>query len=645
MHSPFRKKNLPFFCAALLIAGVFIWAFSGGNNPWPKELVDSNTLFTSITQEIKTLDPGASYFEHEGVILDNLVEMPLEYDYLARPYRLVPMLFEEIPKPIYLDAEGNVISEDAPAEQVHRVEYLCKLKRQVYYQPHPCFGETRREMKAMDFQVALERICDTKTTSPIFSTFSSFLLGMDETSQAIQEAGDPDYRFIPLPCVEILDDYTFKLILKRKYPQVLYWMAMHFFSPIPYEAVVYFREEQSKGRAKGFHNSPIGTGPFYLKEFDPNTRIILERNPNYSGTPSPLSPNAGLSPFLDRLYYFYERETVPGWIKFLNGYYDLSEIPNDSFDNAMSISAEGALGLSPEMQARGISLLTSVRMTTYYYGFNMLDPIVGGLTPEKKKLRQAISIALDTQEEVDLFRSGRGVVAQGLLPPGLPGGDVSREHYNKFVFDWNENENAPVRKSLAEAKRLLAEAGYPNGIGPDGKRLAISYDHSGAGNAGFKSQFLWIKGRFAQLGIDLLDNGTDLNRFRDKILTGNFQMFYKGWVADYPDPENFLFLFHSPNAHALTHGNGSNYTNYQSPEFDELFLKLETMENSPEREALIWKAQEMLQEDAPCVWSFHPTSFTLVQPWLKDIVPHEVGKTFSRFRILDPELRKRSRPK
>ncbi|MBQ7176113.1 MAG: hypothetical protein IJS08_01760, partial [Victivallales bacterium] len=226
------------------------------------------------------------------------------------------------------------------------------------------------------------------------------------------------------------------------------------------------------------------------------------------------------------------------------------------------------------------------------------------------------------------------VAAGSIIPPGVPGGTMDSQYFNKYVFsDWKSTRS---RRSIQEARQLMAEAGYPDGIGADGKRLQLNYDNSSTGGANFKSKFQWLKGRLQMIGIDLIDNGSDLNRFRDKIATGNWQFMRKGWVADYPDPENFLFLFYSKNGHVASKGRGPNYTNYSNPEYDKLFLKLECMENSPEREALIRQANEILMRDAPCIWDSYPVSYTLIQPWLKNFKPNEVGKTFIRFRRKEP---------
>ena len=680
--APGKRKALlaAAICAFLSLLGLLLCL--AGNNPWPGSLSGGNCLFTPVRVSVKTLDPASSYYDHEGSILNNIVEMPFDYHYLKRPYQLVPMLAEELPKPLYFDKAGAPLDDEAPDSLVARVEYTIRLKRGVLYQPHPCFAkdpsgrhlyfeipEARfpsyaspdefpcqgtRELAAEDFKVALARLCDTQLASPIYSTFKSFILGMEECSQAIAAtpAGKLDYRTVPLKGIEVVDNHTFRLILSRKYPQLLYWMAMHFFSPVPWEAIAFYGDSRIAAMGLSLNHYPVGTGAYRMALYEQDSKMLLKRNPNYridlypdEGEPGDgangLLDDAGKPcPFIDEILFFHERESIPGWIKFNLGYYDLMEIPNDMLESITDLASNGNLSLSPEMQEKGIILHSSTRLVSYYYGFNMLDPVYGGYTESARKLRQAIAIAIDSKEYIDIFTNGCGTEAHSFLPPDIPGGGASPDCYNDVIFTWQDN--APRRRPIKEAKRLMAEAGYPGGITPDGTRLTLAYDNSAAGNAGFKSQFLWLKARLDKLGIELIDNGTDLNRFRDKVANGNWQFLRKGWVADYPDAENFLFCFHGPNAHSVNKGRGANYTNYLNPQYDALFKQLESMRDSPQRLALIRQANRLLQNDAPCAWDFHPKSFSLTQPWLKNYKSNEMSKTTFKYRRIDTTARQKA---
>jgi oligopeptide transport system substrate-binding protein len=196
--------------------------------------------------------------------------------------------------------------------------------------------------------------------------------------------------------------------------------------------------------------------------------------------------------------------------------------------------------LTDEMRDKGISLLTSVRASIFYMGFNMLDPVVGGLGEQATKLRQALSIAIDQEEFISIFMNGRGIPATSPLPPGIFGYLDGREGINPVVYDWVDGR--AQRKPLAEAKRLLAEAGWPNGRNAvTGEPLVLNLDTT-TGGMGEKSRLDWLTRQFARLDIQLVVRSTDFNRFQEKIRKGAVQLYYLGWNADYPDPENFLFL-------------------------------------------------------------------------------------------------------
>ena len=168
-----------------------------------------------------------------------------------------------------------------------------------------------------------------------------------------------------------------------------------------------------------------------------------------------------------------EKETIPYWTKFLQGYYDASGIASDSFDQAIQFTGSGGVALTDSMQEKGIQLQTSVATSSFYMGFNMLDATVGGATEQARKLRQAIAIAVDYEEYISIFRNGRGVAAQGVLPPGIYGFAEDKAGINPYVYDWIDGKaSAPAhapylhpvgkaqRKKIDAARQLMTEAGY-----------------------------------------------------------------------------------------------------------------------------------------------------------------------------------------
>lgn len=695
-------RTLPILITALVLTlMLFGMLLLCSNNPWPAAMAGSNTYYTFFQAEFKTFDPAVSFYQHESDITLQIYESPLCYHYLKRPYELEPSLLQEIPAAVYYDKKGlRMDSDDPPADQVGRVEYVGTLKKGILYQPHPCFAKNSdgsamyrdmtsdllpeaaspnqfpvkgtRELRAEDIGVQLRRICDMRLASPVYSTFNSFILGMETCSDSIREAVaaeesrargagvnvdyypvNVNYAAIPFAGFEVLDNYTFKVVLKRKYPQLIFWMTMQFFSPIPQEALDFYSQPELIDRQIVLKNYPVGTGAFMIDECKPQQRITMLKNPNYKhgfypveGAPG--DKEAGLLvdagkplPFIDRIVMASERETVPAWMKFLQGYYDNSGIPPDAFDNAVSMGTGGDMNLSDDMATHGITLHTAIAPSIFYFAFNMDDPVVGGYSEEQCKLRQAISIVLDYNEYLEIFLNGRGKSAQSLLPPGFYGSKEGKESVNPFTDMWDPVRKQPVRQGLDKARQLMAEAGYPSGFGSDGKRLVVYHDHALGGRSEFKAQLTWMRQKLAKLGIDLQERPSDLNRYRDKCNTGHWATSMTGWVGDYPDPENFFFLFDGNACKRINQGN--NLCNYRNPEFDRWFRILESTKNGPKRLEAIAQADSILQHDAPVCFGYYPPVFTLIHSWLYNYKPMPITRGTLRYYRLDPETRMAAR--
>jgi ABC-type transport system substrate-binding protein len=265
----------------------------------------------------------------------------------------------------------------------------------------------------------------------------------------------------------------------------------------------------------------------------------------------------------------------------------------------------------------------------------MTDPIVGGLEEKKCKLRQALSIAINREEYIQIFNNGRGIVAQSPLPPEIFGHREGAQGVNPYTHRWDPERKAPVRRDISEAKKLLAEAGYANGTGEDGKQLVVEYAtvHS-PGNAVYLQ---WLKKQFGKLNVSLRVSETDYNRFREKISSGNFQLFTWGWNADYPDPENFLFLFYGLNG-KVKYG-GENAANYDNHEYNQLFEQMKTMENGLERQKIIGQMIEILQHDAPWEFGFFPESYVFHYDWVENINMNPMVNNSLKYYDIDVEKR------
>ena len=675
------RLGILLLCAILAACDKQPW-----NRPYPADDADRNILYSLFQERPKHLDPARSYSSNEVTFTGQIYEPPLQYHYLKRPYELIPLTATAVPVPRFLDAGGHELPADATPEDIAFSEYDITINPGIMYQPHPAFARNRegellyrdldaadlaaihvlgdfsetgtRELTAADYVHQLKRLAHPQLNSPILGLMSDYIVGLKDYSKTLasafkelesgeEEAAYLDLENYPLEGVEVLDRYSYRIRIHGKYPQLLYWLAMPFFAPVPHEADRFYSQPGMQERNITLDWYPVGTGPYMLTVNNPNRQMVMEVNPNFHGETYPsagmpgdraagLLEDAGKQlPFINKVVFSLEKETIPYWNKFLQGYYDMSGISSDSFDQAINIGSGGEVSLTDSMLGQGIELSTAVSTSILYTGFNMLDPVVGGDSDAARKLRQAISIAIDTEENISIFLNGRGIPAQGAIPPGIFGYEGGAAGINPYVYELTEH--GPVRKSIAVARQLLAEAGYPDGRDvKTGKPLVLYFDTAATGPDA-KARLDWLMKQFAKLDVQLVMRSTDYNRFQEKMLKGTAQIFQWGWNADYPDPENFLFLLYGPNSKVGL--NGENASNYRNDEFDRLFDRMKDMENGPERQALINRMMDIARHDAPWVWGYFPKQFTLRHVWLKNSKPNLMANNSLKYQRIEPGVR------
>ncbi len=660
------------------------------NDPYPDADNQTNTLYEAFSQPLRHLDPARSYATDEVEFNGQIYEPPLQYHYLKRPYTLIPLAATEVPQPQLLDANNQALPDDADPAKIAYSLYTIHIKPGTRYQPHPAFAKNdqgeplyldlraedvenisspndfqnlgTRELRAADYVNQIKRLAHPRAHSPILGVMSEHIVGLSEFTEKLAQAdkklraeqGDDAYLDLTqfdLAGVKVIDDTTYSIKINGQYPQLRFWLAMPFFAPMAPEVTRFYAQPALAARNIGIDTFPVGTGPYMLTENDPNRRMVLTQNPNfhgerYPGEGEPGDREAGLLqaagaplPFIKRAIYSLEKESIPYWNKFLQGYYDASGIGSDSFGEAIRIAREGEPHLTDTMARRNIKLQTVVQPGVYYLGFNMQDSLVGGYDEKARALRQAISIAIDYESYIAIFLNGRGIAAHDPIPNGIYGNQEGRAGINPYVYDWENGEAR--RKSLEHARELLAQAGYPGGVNQEtGKPLLINLDNAASGPQ-FKSQLDWYRKQFAKLNIQLVARSTTWSRFQQKMADGNVQMFQAGWLADYPDPENFLFLLYGPNG-AADH-NGQNASNYQNAEFDHLFRQMRDMENGPGRLAIINQMLEIARRDAPWAWGFFPRQYTLHQAWLHNGKLNPIANNTLKYLSLEPEVRAEKR--
>jgi ABC-type transport system substrate-binding protein len=664
---------------SLFLSTLLLAACSGAplNQPYPEREDHQNILYSSFEARPKHLDPAQSYSSNEITFTGQIYEPPFQYHYLKRPYTLVPLAATAVPKPTYLNAAGEVVP-DGP--EIATSVYEIRIQPGIRYQPHPAFARDAsgrflyhdlsaaalsrietlsdfaqtgtRELTADDYVYEIKRLAHPKIQSPIYGFMAEYIVGLKALAAALETAAASseaalDLNAFPLAGAQVVDRYTYRIQVVGKYPQFIYWLAMPFFAPIPHEADRFYAQPGLIEKNITLDWYPVGTGPYMLTVNDPNRKMVMVKNPNFHGEtyptegeatdgPDGLLTDAGRPlPLIDQVIFSLEKEDIPVWNKFLQGYYDASGVSSDSFDQVVKIGAGGEADLTEEMRDRGIRLRTGTATTTFYTGFNMLDPVVGGSAESARKLRQAISIAIDEEESIAIFANGRGIAMQGPIPPGIFGFVEGETGINPVVYDWVDGK--PRRKAIEQARKLLAEAGYPDGRdAKTGAPLVLHFDTAGTGPEA-KASLDWLRKQFEKLHISLVIRSTDYNRFQDKMSKGMSQIFQWGWNADYPDPENFLFLLYGPNAKAGQ--NGENAANYANPAFDRLFEQMKDLENGTERQALIHQMLEIVRHDAPWASGFHPKQFSLYHAWYGNVKPNLMANNTLKYVKVDPRLR------
>ena len=601
--------------------------------------------------------------------------------------------------PRYLDKNGQPLPDDAPGDQVAESVYDIRITPGIRYQPHPAFavdeqgrhryhamkpgdvGERRspmafehmgtRELVAEDYVYALKRHATTRITTPISGIFAEYVIGLKDyialvkaEDAKLRKGLDPasldkpflDFRRWPLAGASAPEKHLLRIRIQGKYPQWKYWLAMPFTAPVPWEADAFYAQPGMAANGLSLDIWPVGTGPFMMVMSAQDRRHELARNPNFRGVPYPCEgmpedQAAGMladcgkpTPFVDKLVFLIEKEKVPLKSKFRQGYLDVPVIERTDYGVDFSVDMEDSDEVRQEYEAKGFKFPKVVDLSSWFLGFNMLDPVIGqGATPEQqvknRKLRQALSIAINWEEYTRIFPEDGGEVAMGPVPAGLFGSHHGTPEDLNAVTHRRDGARL-VRRSIDDAKQLLVEAGYPGGRdAKTGQPLTLNYDYYAVPTPDRKPKLEWMVKQFAKIGVQLDIRATDNNQFQDKVRKGKHQIFWTGWLADYPDAENFLFLLYGPNG--KTRSDGENTANYENPEFDRLYAQLKLTDDGPAKQKLIDDMVRIVQDDAPWAFGYFPFASGAFQPWLKNGKPSILIRDMARHYRIDTAERER----
>jgi len=370
----------------------------------------------------------------------------------------------------------------------------------------------------------------------------------------------------------------------------------------------------------------VGSGPYFLKEWTPALKVVLEANPDYRGFTWDFAPGADprdrllveqmrgkKMPQIGRIEYQVIEEDNPLWLAFRTGQLDVINVPPRYAQDA----AQGDK-LNPELAKGGITMYRSFPPSAIFGDFNFRDPVVGGFAADKIALRRAIAMAYDREEEIRIVRRGLAIRTEMPIPPDVVGVDPT---YKRGI---------PYDPATAE--KLLDRFGYKRGADgfrtlPDGKPLVITVSTST--DTFYRDlDTLWQKS-LQRIGLRTRFEMVRSNEQAQMSMACKIPIYQYGWFADYPDGDNFMQLFYSRNI------GESNVACYESPAFDKLYERSRALPDSPERNKLYVEMSRLLEADTVFVLQASPARMTVVQPWLLGHKAHPIMNTIVPFLDID----------
>ncbi len=526
---------------------------------------------------------------YSATVLEAIFERLLTYDYLARPAKLVPMVAETMP-----DVADNGKT------------YTFHIRKGIYFAPDPAFKGTKRELVAQDVVYSYMRFLDPKNRAPYAFLLEGKIVGLDEHAAKAKKTGRFDYD-AKIPGFEVVDRYTLRIRLKETDYNFLYVVAHISLGIVAREVIDAYGDDTMA--------HPVGTGPYVLKDWVRRSKMVLEANPEYRGfvwdfaASDPAWDDALIKdmrgksmPQVGRVEITVIEEPQSVWLAFQQRQLDYMAVPDTFAPNALDGDR-----LKPDLAQQGVRLYRVPDPDMTYTAFDVRDPVIGGFTKEKIALRRAMAMAYDIDEEIKVVRKGQAVALQMPIPAGVVGHDPNYRGVNQHDPDL--------------ANKLLDYFGYKKGGDgwrtlPDGKPLLVRLATEPS-SSNRELDELWHKS-LARIGVHM---ESVVAPFVDNVQASKackLQMWGQGWIADYPDGDNFVQLLYGPNI------GQSNPGCYDSKAFDHFYQQSRLLPNSPERNRLFLEMSRQMEVDA--AWSLHVSRLRneLIRPWIQGYKKHPI---------------------
>lgn len=539
----------------------------------------------------------------------HIFESLYTYDPLARPTRIVPQI-----------AAGE------PAISADFKTFTFKVNPSIYFADDPAFKGKKREVTAQDFVYSIKRYADPANNAQGWSSYEDAgIVGLEELRNKVIKAKQPFPYDTEVEGLKALDRYTLQVKTREARPRLVesIFAGNDLYGAVAREVVEYYGDT--------IMEHPVGTGPFVLKEWRRSSQIVFERNPayrerHYEAQPAPGDKEAEAIyakfkgrriPMVDRVIIDVIVENQPRWLAFLNNEHDFIErVPEDFITQA----APGGK-LAPNLAKRGMQAVFTLSPDMTLTCFNMEDPVVVGMTPDKVALRRALSLAYDVNKEIRLARRGQAVPAQSPIVPHTTGYDPA--------FKSEMSEYDPAR-----AKALLDMYGYVDRDGdgwrdmPDGSPLVITRNTEPK-SVNRDIDQLWEKALRA-IGIRLR---TKIQQWPENLKAaqaGNYQMWPVGSLAAQPDGIGALQRYYGPASGT------QNLPRFKDARFDALYERMQALPDGPEREALFKEAKRLAITYMPYKVNVHRILTDIEQPWMSGYRRPLFWLDFWQFVDIDP---------
>jgi len=531
-------------------------------------------------------DPQVVNDIYSNHVVRAIFDPPYTYDYLARPFKLIPNTAVALPE---ISADGRT--------------WTLRIKPGIHFNDDPAFKGKQRELTAADYVYSWKRVLDPKVRSPSLQVFDDLFEGSDAAVAKAKETGKFDYD-APMEGLLALDRYTIRLKLKRPSYDLLSNLTITTAAAVAREVIDAYGDASTWAQ-----QNPVGTGPYRLKEWRRGQRIVLEANPGFRDVTFPDSSDPAdreivakmkgrKLPRIGRVEIAIIEESQPRLLAFEKGDLDYVVIPFDLIWNVMGKDNKPL----PRFAKAGVTLARGVEPSISFTYFNMEDPVVGGYTKEKVALRRAIGMAYNVDEEIRVLRQGQGTPATQVVPPGVTGHDPNFSGHAKFDPEG--------------AKALLDKFGYVDRDKdgwrdlPDGKPLVLKMAMTPTAIDRQRSE-LWQRNLTA-VGIRIEFANQKFPDLIKMALAGQLQMWGLGNISTTPDGYGFLGLLYGGFAGL------SNLSRFKQPDYDRLYDQSRSMPDSPERTRLFGEMTRIVSAYSPWMLNAYRIENIAVYPWVID---------------------------